>query len=173
MHKFPLLMLAALALGFFASSRLSAQDQPSKVVYFDSQEFLTKTAAGKKVASLLKQEASDLANLQSKMQPLLQKLSSGQKLSDDEKNQLSLYQQSYKQVGANDDKQITAAEQPIQDAIDAVAKKNHYTIVIDGSVANNLLIAPPGATQPAPGHLIAYGAPGADITEQIIAQLGK
>jgi Skp family chaperone for outer membrane proteins len=163
--KIPLLIVAVLAVAVFASSRLSAQGQPTKIVFVNSAALLKSISEGQKVIDLGNQEASDLKDLNDKAAPLLSKLNSGQSLSDDERSQLNLLQQSYQSVKSRDDAAIQKALKPAEDKINAaiktVAEKNHYTIILDGNVAG------PNGT-----NLVVYADQGLDITSQVITQLG-
>lgn len=167
--KIPLVIVALLAAFLFASlfatNRLSAQDQPTKIVFVNSAALLKAIPEGQKVIDLSNQEASDLKDLNDKAAPLLSKLNSGQPLSDDERSQLNLLQQSYQAVKSRDDAAIQKALKPAEDKINAaiktVAEKNHYTIILDGNVAG------PNGT-----NLVVYADQGLDITKQVIVQLG-
>ncbi len=161
MKKTLILLLTVFALAFVASATLTAQDQPTKVVFIDSQRVIAAHPAGQQAAELQQQAQEEIDSLRADLDVLVAKLNSGQQLSTEERERFDALQRSLQAVQQQRAQEIATVSQPAIDAVNAaieeVALENGYTIVLDGEIAQR--------------GLVVYAQEGLDITEQVIERI--
>lgn len=164
MKRFIPAFLALFAALFFATSILSAQVQPTTVVFVDSQAAIRAHPSGERAAELEAQAKAELDELRAALAPLVAKAQAGQQLTPEEREQADTFSRSYDASQRNWTRQIEEVAAPaiadVNDAIDALAQENGYSIVLDSNVAG------PGGV-----NLVIYADQGLNITEQVIERI--
>ncbi len=159
MRRLTLLGIVAAALVALFASNLTAQDQPSRVVYLNSAAAIHAHSSGAQIDALMAQARADIDDLVAKLGELDQKVASGQQLTADESDRYRALQATLVSVDSRAKADIEAAAEPAKAAVDAalaeLAKELNYTMVIDSLTAADL-------------GLVVYADPSLDITQLVI-----
>ena len=136
----------------------ASTNETVRVGFIDTQAVLPHVQGGDKLLSLYKQRQQEL-------QPLSQELSSLQNqavtgsLTPQEKEKVTVLQQTIKATQQRWDKDINKAAAPIEaevnKALAKVAKERGVEVVFDANIARRL-------------QLVAYAAPGTNLTQAVI-----
>lgn len=158
-----LIYAAVAAIALFAfSTTLTAQDQPTKIVFVDSQAAIRAHPAGAEIAALEEQARAEIEALEADLQVLIDKANSGQELTAAERDQAATLQRTLQDVRARWTARINEVAAPAEEAVTqtiaAIAQENGYTIVLDRRVA-------------ASSSLVVYAQEGLDITQLVIERL--
>lgn len=160
-----------LALATFLSLLLGlslafAQDGQLRIAYVTPGRLFEAHPAGQEAAALIQQRDEELQPLVEELQSLQSRAEGEQGLTPDERARANLLLRTVQETQARYAEDIQAAaapaEQAINEAIQAVARAEGYSLVLDGELA--------GAGG---SSLIIYADPEVipDITELVIAQL--
>lgn len=165
MKRLTLIVSAALALATFAllsSVTTTAQDQPTKIVFVDSQAAISAHPAGAASDAMQEQARTEIGDLRTQLETYSSRLRDGQQLTPEE---TELYQtllatlQSVQQFWQSE---IATTAQPaleaVNNAIRDIAVENGYTIVLDFAVA-------------AASNLVVYAQDGLDVTPAVIERV--
>lgn len=162
MRRLTLLGIAAAALVALFASNLTAQDQPSKVVYLNSQAAIHAHPTGAQIDTLMAQARADIDDLVARLSELDQKAASGQTLTPDEADRYRALQATLVAVDQRYRDEVEAAAVPAMEAVDAVlaqlAQELNFSMVIDSLTAADL-------------KLIVYADPSLDITPIVIERI--
>lgn len=155
-------VLATLAVLAFAGTRLTAQEQPARVVFIDSQRLIAAHPAGQEAARLQEQAQQEINALRADIEPIVQKAQAGLEITPDERALYDTLVRSLEAVQQRWIEDIAAASQPalvaVDNAIREVATERGYTIVLDGRVA-------------AETGLVVYAQDNLDITQQVLERI--
>ncbi len=161
MKRFTLFVLAVAAVLVVATSSLSAQDQPTKIVFVDAQAAINSHPAGQAANQLQEQARTEIAGLRADIDALAQKIRAGQTLNADEQERYNLLLTTLDSVQQRYQTEIAQTAQPAIEAVNEVirqiAEENGYTIVLDAGVAS--------------AGLVVYAQDGLFITAQVIERL--
>ena len=164
MKKIALYLIVFFGLSFVS---LALAQQPFKMAFVNTTALLKAHPAGQAAAALMEQRDADLKPLLEELQALQQK-SQNAELSNEERQRASLLVRTVEETRNRYTQDIQTASQPavtdINAAVAAVSQANGYTLVLDGELAG---VGGLG--------LVVYVDPTnvADITEQVIAQMGQ
>ena len=160
-------MFAVLAL-LSPVALVNAQDAstaaaPLSIAFVQNSKLLAAHPAGKAAEDLTQQARTELQQIATGLQPLIDKRNSGQQLTPEEQNTLELSQRTYQETQARYQQEIQDAAKPalteINDIIAKVAEANGYTLVLNRELA-------------ATSSLVVYGAPSVpDITEEVVKEI--
>ena len=158
----PILALFTL---LFPLAVANAQDAaaPLSIAFVQTSKLLAAHPAGKAAETLTQQARAELQQIATGLQPLIDKSSSGQQLTPEERNTLELSQRTYQETQARYQQEIQAAAQPatkeINEIVTKIAEANGYTLVLNRELA-------------ATSSLVVYGAPNVpDITQEVIKEI--
>lgn len=161
MKRLTLLGLAVAAVLAFASTNLDAQDQQARIVFVDSQAAINSHTAGKAAQTLKEQAQTEIDDLRANIDAIAQKQRTGVQLTADEAERYQTLVTTLDAVQKRYQSDIAAAAQPaveaVNGAIEAVAKANGYTIVMDRGLAAQ--------------GLVVYAADDLDITPLVIDRM--
>lgn len=157
--SFALLTLAVLAL---AGTRLTAQEQPTRIVFIDSQRLIAAHPAGQEAARLQEQARQEIDALRADIEPIVRKAQAGLEVTPDERALYDTLVRSLEAVQQRWLDDIAAASQPALQAVDnairALATERGFAIVLDGRVA-------------AESGLVVYAQDNLDITQQVLERI--
>lgn len=159
------ILLFLLALNLLAPF-IAAQNKPLKIALVNTVDLLQAHPAGQQAKALADQRDADLKPLIDELTVLQSKSQSSEGLSANERQRATILIKSIEDTRNRYEIDIANAGAPaaqaINAAIEAVAKANGYTLVIDGDIAGL------NGTQ-----LFVYVDPDSipDITQQVIAQM--
>ena len=120
--------------------------------------------AGQAAADVQQRANDELGGLRESIEPLAQKLASGQVLSAEERDSYDLFRRSIETTSERYRQEFEQAAAPaqadIQAAIDVVAQENGYGVVMDGNVAGQTGVG-----------LVVFAAEGLDITPLVVRRI--
>jgi outer membrane protein len=162
-------MKIKLTLAFFAvlaalllSSTFVAQEQPTRIVYMNSQEVVEAHPAGQEVRRLQEQANTELTPIRQDIEAMQARVRAGETLSLDERGQFDLWVQTYEAATESYAREIELASQPAIDAVNAavaqIAIERGYAMVLDQGIA-------------ARSGLIVYADEALNITQQVIERI--
>jgi len=161
MRRLTLFALVVGAVSVLAATTLSAQQEPVRIVFVDSQAAINAHPAGQAANQLQEQARQEIGNLRNDINAIAQKIQMGQTLSADESERYPVLLTTLDQVQKRYNEDIQAAAQPAIDAVNStirdIAVENGYTIVFDRSVAAQ--------------GLVVYAEDGLDITPLVLERL--
>ncbi len=147
---------------------VSAQDTstaaaPLSIAFVQTSKVLAAHPAGKAAEALTQQARTELQQIATGLQPLIDKRNSGQQLTPEEQNTLELSQRTYQETQQRYQQEIRDAAKPaeaeINDIITKIAEANGYTLVLNRELA-------------ATSSLVVYGASSIpDITEEAVKEI--
>ena len=162
MRRLTLLGIAAAALVALFASNLTAQDQPSRVVYLNSQAAIHAHPTGAQIETLMAQARADIDDLVARLTELDQKAANGQQLTPDEADRYRALQATLVSVDQRYRDEIEAAAVPAMEAVDTIlaqlAQELNFSMVLDSVTAADL-------------SLIVYADPSLDITQIVIDRI--
>ncbi|SRR5690554_684803 len=162
MRRLTLLGITAVAIVAFFASNLTAQDQPSRVVYLNSQAAIHAHPSGSQLESLNAQAREEIGGLVQSISALEQKAASGQQLTPEEAERYATLQTTIQAVDARYKEEIAAAAEParlaVDQAIKELAAELNYTMVLDSLAAYET-------------GLVVYADPALDITDLVIERV--
>ena len=162
MKRLTLALLAAATLMVVASTTIGAQDQPTRVVFVDSQALIAAHPGGQSANALRAQASEEIGEIRSQLDGLQARARAGETLSADEQERFNILLTTLETVQNRYQADIAAAAGPaieaVNTAIRELAQENGYTIVMDIAAA-------------AENGLVVYAADGIDITDLALARL--
>lgn len=162
MKRLLFLIVPVLALAFFLSGTLTAQDQATRIVFIDSQRVINAHPAGQAALELQQQAQEEITGLQNEIRAIVGNAQSIQALSPEQRatyETLTQSLQASQQRWQQDIEQAVApALEAVNQAVAEIAQANGYTLVLDGTVA-------------AASGLVVYAQEGLNITEQVIERI--
>ena len=160
---FTLSLVLLLAL-FWASSNLVAQEEGTRIVYINSREAVDAHPEAARINELRAQFEAEISEVQAQLQPFIDRVSSGQELTTQERETATTLQQTLAATQQRWQQDLAAAAEPavtaVQAAIETIAQENGYDIVLDGNVAGQAGI-----------NLIIYADDSLNITQQVIERI--
>lgn len=163
MTRFVVAVIALALLAVFATPRPTAQSQPTRMVFVDSQAAIDTHPAGREAHRLQEQAQQEIEDLRRDIESLAQKARAGQQLTPEEAERYSALVTTLEAVQLRWQDEIAAAAEPAVDAVDraiaTMAVASGYTVVLD------LVYARQG--------LVVYAQPEAIVTEQLIAEMER
>lgn len=140
-----------------------SQEGQTRIAFVDSQAAIRAHPGGQASSALEAQARAEIEALQADLQVLVSKANSGQQLSTDEQNRFETLRSTIASVQNRYATEIAETVRPaleaVDEAIQAIAEANDYSLVLDRAVAG-----PEGI------NLVVYAKSGLDITEQVIAR---
>ena len=162
------LTLLLTALGAFAAFALlasvatTAQDQPTRVVFVDSQSAISAHPAGAASDALQEQARGEIEGLRAQLQSYTDRIRAGQQLTPEENELYQTLLTTLSSVQQRWQQEIAATAEPalvaVNEAIAAIAEEEGYSIVMDFAVA-------------AESNLVVYARDGLDITAAVVARV--
>ncbi len=153
------IVVAVLAL---SSVTLTAQDQPTRLVFVDSQAAISAHPAGQAADLLQEQARQELGELRDDIDVLTQRLRAGEQLTPEEDELYQTLLTTLEMVQSRYQADVVATATPaieaVNQTIEAVAKENGYTVVLDVNVA-------------ARDGLVVYAQDGLDITATVVERI--
>lgn len=165
MWKLTTLLLAGLCVFFVLRPiNLEAQQTAGGLVFVNTAELFRAHPAGQAAADVQQRANDELGGLRESIEPLAQKLASGQVLSAEERDSYDLFRRSIETTSERYRQEFEQAAAPaqadIQAAIDVVAQENGYGVVMDGNVAGQTGVG-----------LVVFAAEGLDITPLVVRRI--
>jgi outer membrane protein len=159
------LLAAAVVLAMVPlASTLTAQDQPTKMVFVDSQALLAAHPAGHAASSLREQAQVEVDEIRAQLDVIQDRARGGAQLTNEETERFNILLATLETVQVRYQADIAAAAAPaieaVNAAIEAVSLENGYTIVMDIGASADM-------------GLVVYAAEGLDITDAVMARLGN
>lgn len=159
------LLAAAVVLAMVPlASTLTAQDQPTKMVFVDSQALLAAHPAGQAASGLREQAQTEIDEIRAQLDVIQDRARSGAQLTNEETERFNILLATLETVQVRYQADIAAAAAPaieaVNAAIEAVSLENGYTIVMDIGASADM-------------GLVVYAAEGLDITDAVMARLGN
>jgi outer membrane protein len=159
------LLAAAVVLAMVPlASTLTAQDQPTKMVFVDSQALLAAHPAGQAASSLREQAQVEVDEIRAQLDVIQDRARGGAQLTNEETERFNILLATLETVQVRYQADIAAAAAPaieaVNAAIEAVSLENGYTIVMDIGASADM-------------GLVVYAAEGLDITDAVMARLGN
>lgn len=164
-------MKKLIAAGVFVSAvlllvtgSLTAQDEPTRIVFVDGPRLITAHPAGQAANELQQQAQEEIRGLEEDIRATIGGAQSMQELTAEQRDRLDALQRTMQAAQERWQRDIQDAVQPALEAVNTavreVAQENGYTLVLDGAVAGESGMA-----------LVVYAKDGLDITEQVIERL--
>jgi Skp family chaperone for outer membrane proteins len=148
----------------FAASTLTAQDQPTRIVFVDGPRLIAAHPAGQAASDLERQAQEDLMGIEESISALVGGARTLDELTPEQRDQLDLLQRTLQEARQRWRQDILATVEPaleaVNQAVREVAQENGYTLVLDGAVAGQSGLS-----------LVVYAQDGLDITERVIARI--
>ncbi len=161
MKRLTIFGLAVAAIVALAATNLHAQDQPTRIVFVDSQAAINSHPAGQQAQDLKTQAQTEIDDLRSKIDELAKKQNSGQQLTAAENERYQTLVSTLSAVQQRYQSDINTAAKPaveaVNKAIQEIAQENGYSIVMDRTAAAQ--------------GLVVYAASDLDITPTVIDRL--
>jgi outer membrane protein len=159
------LLAAAVVLAMVPlASTLTAQDQPTKMVFVDSQALLAAHPAGQAASSLREQAQVEVDEIRAQLDVIQDRARGGAQLTNEETERFNILLATLETVQVRYQADSAAAAAPaieaVNAAIEAVSLENGYTIVMDIGASADM-------------GLVVYAAEGLDITDAVMARLGN
>jgi outer membrane protein len=165
MKRLTLLVTAVAAFAAFAllaSVATTAQDQPTKIVFVDSQAAISAHPAGAASDALQEQATGEISGLRDQIQGYTDRIRAGQQLTPEENEIYQTLLTTIQTVQQRWQQEITATAEPalaaVNEAIAELADEQGYTIVMEFGVS-------------ATSGLVVYAQDGLDITSAVIARV--
>ncbi len=153
------IVVAVLAL---SSVTLTAQDQPTRLVFVDAQAAISAHPAGQAADLLQEQARQELGELRDDIDVLTQRLRAGEQLTPEEDELYRTLLTTLETVQSRYQADVVATATPAIEAVNqtigAVAEENGYTVVLDVNVA-------------ARDGLVVYAQDGLDITATVVERI--
>lgn len=154
--------LILLTMVLLSSVTTTAQDQPTKIVFVDSQAAISAHPAGATSDALQEQARIEIQELRDQLTGYSDRLRAGQQLTPEENELYQVLLSTLQTAQQNWQRDIAAAAQPALEAVNSairdLATENGYTIVMDFAVA-------------AESNLVVYAQDGLDITPAVIERV--
>jgi outer membrane protein len=165
MKRLTLLLTALAAFAAFAllaSVATTAQDQPTKIVFVDSQAAISAHPSGAASDALQEQASEEISSLRDQIQGYTDRIRAGQQLTPEENEVYQTLLTTIQSVQQFWQQEISTTAEPalvaVNEAIAQIAEEEGYTIVMEFGVS-------------ASSGLVVYAQDGLDITATVIARV--